>query len=110
MIKENKSILIPVDFSQQSLVAVKQSYSIAKNTKSKLILIHFSGNSETENEDKLEKLAADTRAESGLNVETIGIKAPDAYDAIDKKAEELKCSMLFVGLDENAKFKGGFFG
>ncbi|MBX3164075.1 MAG: universal stress protein [Bacteroidetes bacterium] len=110
MIKENKSVLIPIDFSKQSLVAVKQSYSLAKKTKSKLILLHVSANSETENKDKLEQLADETRAESGLTVETLIIKASEPYDAINKQSEELKCSMVFMGLDENTNFKTGFFG
>lgn len=110
MIKENKSFLIPVDFSKQSLVAVKQSYTLAQKLNSKLVLLHVSATSETENSDKLEQLAESTRSESGLTVETLNIKAPEPYDAIDAKATELKCSLIFMGLGENAKFKTGFFG
>src|SRR5690606_221992 len=110
MIKESKSILISVDFSKQSLFAVRKSYNLAKKTKSKLILMHISANSETENSAQLEDLAAKTREESDLSVETLIVKAAEPYEIIPKKAEELKCSMLFIGLDENAKFKSGFFG
>lgn len=109
LIKENKSILIPVDFSKQSNTAVKQSYNLAKYTKSKLVLLHVSASSETENSEQLEKLAADTRAESGLTVETAGMKG-ELYETINKKAEELKSSMVVMGLDEKANFKTGFLG
>lgn len=109
LIKENKSILIPVDFSKQSNTAVKQSYNLAKFTKSKLILLHISATSETENSDQLEKLATDTRAESGFIVETVIVKG-ELYDSINKKAEELKCALIIMGLNENANFKTGFLG
>jgi nucleotide-binding universal stress UspA family protein len=109
LIKENKSILIPVDFSKQSNIAVKQSYNLAKFTKSKIVLLHVSPTSETENSEQLEKLAAETRAESGFIVETLNVKG-ELYDIINKKAEELKSSMIIMGLDENANFKTGFLG
>ena len=40
LLKENSSVLIPIDFSKQSLVAIRHSYNIAKLTKSKLIIMH----------------------------------------------------------------------
>ena len=40
MIKENGSILIPLDFSKQSLSAIKYSYAIGRHTKSKFVLMH----------------------------------------------------------------------
>ena len=41
LIKENSSILIPIDFSKQSLIAIEQSYNLAKFTKSKIIVSGF---------------------------------------------------------------------
>lgn len=113
LIKENKSILIPIDFSKQSYAAVKQSYNLAKFTKSKLVLLHVSAGNEAEKSAELEKLATEARAESGLTVEVMGaVPGPkgDNFEAINKKAEELKSSLILMGLDEKANFKTGFLG
>lgn len=109
IIKENQSILIPVDFSKQSYVAVKQSYHLAKNTKSKVILMHVSPASENDRKDDLENLAQATRDESGLTVETLGVKG-EVYDTIVKTATDIACSVIIMGLDENVKFKNSLFG
>jgi nucleotide-binding universal stress UspA family protein len=109
IIKENQSILIPVDFSKQSYIAVKQIYTLAKYTKSKLILMHVSPESDTARKDELESLAQATRDESGLTVETLGMKG-EVYEVTNRKAEELGCSLVVMPLDENAKFKTSLFG
>ncbi|MCZ8286882.1 MAG: universal stress protein, partial [Bacteroidia bacterium] len=104
LIKENHSILIPVDFSKQSLVAVKQSYNLAKFTNSKIILMHASTKSDTEHKEDLEKLAEQTRRESGMQVETMNLKG-DVYELTDKKAEELHSALIVIGLDTQVKFR-----
>jgi nucleotide-binding universal stress UspA family protein len=109
IIKENQAILIPVDFSKHSYIAVKQTYNLAKFTKSKLILMHVSVADENEKAEELAQLAQATREESGLNVETLGVKG-ELYETINRKAEELGCSLIVMALDENAKFKSGLFG
>jgi len=109
IIKENQSILIPIDFSKQSYIAVKQSYSIAKHTKSKLILMYVSLTNETEKQAELENLAQLTREESGLKVDIV-MKKGELYEVTNKTAEELGCSMIVMSLDESAKFKTGLFG
>lgn len=109
ILKENQSILIPIDFSKQSYIAVKQIYTLAKFTKSKLILMHVSPTSETDRKDEMERLVQSTRDESGLAVEMLMAKG-DVYEVTNKTAEELNCSMIAMALDENAKFKVGLFG
>src|SRR5688572_26171737 len=108
IIKENQSILIPVDFSKHSYIAVKQTYNLARFTKSKLLLMHVSPTSDTDRKDDLDKLADSTREESGLVVESMVVKG-DLYDTINKKSDELGCSLIVLALDENAKFKAGLF-
>src|SRR6476620_1671031 len=109
IIKENQAILIPVDFSKHSYIAVKQTYNLAKFKKSKIILMHVSATDESEKSADLEQLAQATREESGLTVETLGVKG-ELYETINRKAEELGCSLIVMALDENAKFKSGLFG
>jgi len=104
LIKENHSILIPVDFSKQSYIAVKQSYNLAKFTRSKIILMHVSPNSDTEHKDDLEQLAETTRRDTGLQVETMNLKG-DVYETTDRMAAELKSALIIIGLDTHVKFR-----
>lgn len=109
IIKENQSILIPIDFSKQSYMAVKQSYAMAKHTKSKIILLHVSATDENEKAAELKNLAQSTRDESGLAVDVISRKG-ELYEVTNAVAEELGCALIMMALDENAKFKAGLFG
>lgn len=109
IIKDNQSILIPVDFSKQSYIAVKQTYNLAKYTKSKLVLLHVSQKSDTDRQDDLENLAQATRDESNLTVSTKIIKG-ELYETINKFAEETEAALIVIALDENAKFKNSLFG
>lgn len=109
ILKEHKSILIPVDFSKQSLVAIKQTYNLARFTHSKLILMHADPNSNTDHQTELEQLALETKKESGLEVEAINLKG-DVYELTDKKAEELDSTLIVVGLDTQVRFRSLFGG
>lgn len=108
LIKENSSILIPVDFSKQSLVAIKQTYNLAKLAHCKLILMHADPNSNVDHQAELEQLALATKQESGLEVEFMNLKG-DVYELTDIKAEELKSALIVVGLDTQVRFRS-FFG
>lgn len=104
LLKENSSILIPIDFSKQSLVAIKHSYNIAKLTHSKLIIMHVHKVGANDHAADLEALKAQTEKESGLKVETLNY-AGDIYDTTDKKAEEIQCSLIIAGLDTHVRFR-----
>jgi nucleotide-binding universal stress UspA family protein len=104
LIKENQSILIPIDFSKQSLVAIAQTYNLAKYTNSKIILMHVSPKSATENALELQELAKKTQIESGQKVDVINLKG-DIYELIDKKAAELNASLIVIGLDTQKRFR-----
>ena len=64
-VKERGIILIPIDFTKQSLLAVKQSYNLAKYTHSKLVLLHVYTKTGEESYDALNKLTKQTEQESG---------------------------------------------
>ncbi len=104
MIKENGSILIPIDFSKQSLGAIKHSFNIGRHTKSKLVLLQVYGKESDLNKAELEKLAKQTAEESGLVCETLTVKG-DIYDETDKMAEKIKDNLIVVGLEPNIKFR-----
>lgn len=104
LINENQSILVPIDFSPQSLIGLKQSYNLARLTKSKLVLLYVSAAGDQDRSEEFEKLAETTKAETGLVVEAAIMKG-DLFGMIAKKADELKCSLIIIGLEEKLKFK-----
>lgn len=104
LIKEHQSILIPVDFSKQSFVAVKQAYNLARFTQSKLVLMHVSPDSYANHKKELDDLAAATKAESGLEVDTLSLKG-DVYELTDQIANELNSSLIVIGLDTHVRFR-----
>lgn len=104
MIKSNGTILIPIDYSKQSLTAIKHSYNLARFTKSKLLLMHVFQKKEEENLVELEKLAKQTAEESGLECNFTSVKG-DIYLETDKKAEEIKANLIVVGLDTHIRFR-----
>lgn len=104
IINEGQSILVPIDFLPQSLIGLKQSYNLARFTKSRLVLLYVSKKGETDRSAEFEKLAEETRSESGLAVET-AIMEGEPFQVIAKKANEIKASLIIMGLDANIQFK-----
>ncbi|MBA4239160.1 MAG: hypothetical protein C0448_00430 [Sphingobacteriaceae bacterium] len=104
LIKENSSVLIPIDFSKQSLIAIEQSYNLAKLTHSKIIVMHASPNSNHEHQKDLEEIVAKIKKDSGLEAEFLNLKG-DIYELIDPKAEELGCTLIVIGLDTQVRFR-----
>jgi nucleotide-binding universal stress UspA family protein len=102
LIKENRSILIPVDFSKQSLSSIKQTYQLAKYTKSKLILMHLQSDQDYQND--LEYLATETRQESGLDVMALNVKG-DLFHQTNLIAKAMDCSLIVLGLENQIQFK-----
>jgi nucleotide-binding universal stress UspA family protein len=103
-IKENGSILIPIDFSKQSLSAIKHSYELAKHTHSKLLLMHGFQNTVDEDMPRLNELAKQTAAESGLVVEVASVKG-DIYEETAKMSEKVKSTIIVAGLDAHVRFR-----
>lgn len=109
IIKDNQTILIPIDFSKESYFSVKQTYNLAKFTKSKLMLLHVADKGGTERSDELVKLANATREETGLEVGT-KVVTGELYESINKVAAEVDASLTVIALAKDAKFKSGLFG
>src|SRR5689334_5415753 len=98
-------ILVPIDFTEQSLIALGQSYNLARLTKATLTLFHVIDESFhlpfiSKKEDKgmekkiqkeLEKLAQEVTEKVGLKVETL-IARGTVYEQIQEAAKKLKCS------------------
>ncbi|MBX3164487.1 MAG: universal stress protein [Bacteroidetes bacterium] len=103
-IKERGIILIPVDFTKQSLFAIKQSYNLAKYTHSRLVLLHVYEKNGEESTDALEKLVAQTEKESSVPVEYRNVKG-DIYEKVDEVASELKATLIIAGLESHMRFR-----
>ena len=104
MIKENGTIIIPIDFSKQSLVGIKNSYNLGRYSKSKLLLLHVFSKPEEENKAELEALVKATAIESGLECDFKSLKG-DIFSETDKLAESLNASLIVAGLPPLVKFR-----
>ena len=103
-IKERGVIIIPIDFTKQSLFAIKQSYNLAKYTHSKLILLHVYEKNGEESFEALAKLSKQTEQESGVPTEFMNLKG-DVYAETDRIAEEVKATLIIAGLESHMRFR-----
>ncbi|MEI6021590.1 MAG: universal stress protein [Bacteroidota bacterium] len=103
-IKERGLILIPIDFTKQSLLAIKQSYNLAKYTHSKILLLHVYEKSETDSNEALAKLCAQTEKESGVPTDFVNKKG-NIYELTDKIAIERNATLIIAGLESHMDFK-----
>jgi len=114
----SNQILVPIDFSEQSFIALSQSYNLARLSKADIILLHIIDDSSylpfyTKKEDKevemkvleeLNKLAAETTKTVGVKVSTL-VKYGKIYEAIQTAAEELNCSFIVMGTNGSVGIK-----
>ncbi|MBN8694480.1 MAG: universal stress protein [Bacteroidetes bacterium] len=109
-VKERGIVLIPIDFSEQSIFAIKQSYNLAKYTHSKIVLLHVYEKVGEERYEDLTKLTKQTEAESGgIPVEFMNVKG-DIYVETDRVAEEISATLIIMGIESHMKFKDIFGG
>ena len=128
MSSEVKQIVIPVDFGEQSTIALKQSYNLARLTQSEITLINVidedflkpfqdmvSGQSqyETHLRDginlKLKQLADKVSAEAGVKVNVM-IRTGKIYEQVVEAAEELNASLIIMGTMGAVGFKKRILG
>lgn len=117
MEERSNNILIPVDFGEQSMIAIDQSYNIARMANAEINLLHvidntpmwglFSGKEQTDMmqriESKLQALALDVHNKSGLKVNTI-IEKGKLVDIIIEKSDKLKSEFIIVGTKSTQDF------
>jgi nucleotide-binding universal stress UspA family protein len=108
-------ILVPIDFSEQSLLTIKQSYNLARFHHSDITLLYvidgdflhklthlFKGDTENENRlraettERLQQIADETKAESGLNVNIV-VTSGKIYDEIVRVSIEINAVMIIMG-------------
>ena len=115
MASPKNHILVPVDFSEQSLIALAQSYNLARLTKAEITLIYvidddessplsFFLKSKKQNKkalekninDKLHEVAKDAFQKSSVKINTV-ISYGKIYEEINAAAKKIKCSFIIMG-------------
>ncbi len=104
-----ESILVPVDFSEQSMIALEQSYNIARLVDARIILLHvITGKLTDQSEstgfsddldnitDKLNQLSRDVTEESGVEC-TFTIEKGRIVPSILDVALSSKAQFIFIG-------------
>jgi len=120
-------ILVPMDFSEQALIALSQSFNLARLTKTEITLLYvmdqdtsnpiskllFKSEASKEAKDKirakLDKLAEDTTKESGIKISTLVVKGK-VYEQIVKVANRLKATFIIMGTHNKSSIKNKFIG
>ncbi len=111
MNNRTNNILVPIDFSEQSLIALDQSYNIAKIAESEITLLNvvtingplwslFSDNEKDEMEhrllSRLQNLGEEITGQSGIKVNVI-VKKGKVVDTILETARELNSRFIIMG-------------
>jgi nucleotide-binding universal stress UspA family protein len=115
MSEESRLIIVPVDFGEQSLIALNQTFNLAKLTHSEIVLLNvidedflstlqnriFSNNDmetkyRADLKAKLDELASKTSRESGIQVKTM-IRSGKIYEEIVQAARETNAALIIMG-------------
>ena len=92
------SILVPIDSTEQTMIALSQSYNLARLTNSKIVLLGVDeGNNASSFKKKLDELAKVASQKSGQPVE-ITIREGNVYEEINKVADVLNPIFVMIGL------------
>lgn len=91
-------ILVPIDSTDQTVIALAQSYNLAKLTNSKIVLLSVDeGPPHKDVLRKLNDLQKDAEKKSGMPVE-IMVRKGNVYEEITKVADVLNPLFVVVGL------------
>lgn len=128
MSSEKRNIIVPVDFSDQSKIALSQTYNLAKLANADITLLHvidealfksilhlFKNNEEheamirDEAMSKLEAFAKEARSRSGL-VFNCRVEKGKIYETVTEIAEELDAMFIVMGTAGETSIKKKFIG
>ncbi|MFL5763703.1 MAG: universal stress protein [Bacteroidia bacterium] len=124
MIQSTNKILVPVDFSEQSLIALEQSYNLAREYHAEITLLHvieeagmlakfFSKQQHDDLKKKVQKelddLAADVEKKAKIKVNTLIAKGA-VYEKITEVAEQINTTMIVMGTNGDEGIKKRFIG
>lgn len=114
-------IVVPIDWSEQSLIALDQACNVAEKLNSSVHLIHVKEApgifSKKEHEEELEKEILKKLKETADQIEkernlhiTFEVRTGKIYDQINEVADELKASFIVMGTSGSHGFKKKFIG
>jgi len=90
-------ILVPIDSTEQTVIALSQSYNLARLTNSKIVLLSVDEGEPPFVQKKLDELAKEASVKSGQPVE-IMIRKGNVYEEINKVADVLNPLFVMIGL------------
>lgn len=121
MLANKNKILVPIDFSEQSLIALSQSYNLAKKINAEVILLYViedvnpmvkmfvKGLDEIKGavSSNLKSLAEDKTKKTGLTISTI-VEEGKIYSTINEVAQRIQATFIVMGTkgNEHSKFIG----
>jgi nucleotide-binding universal stress UspA family protein len=99
MTNSTNSILVPIDTTEQSVIALNQSYNLARHTNSTIVLLSVEEDvSSYSLQRKLAELAKEAASKSGRPVETM-LRKGNVFEEIHKVADVLN-PLVMVGLTD----------
>ena len=124
MIQSTNKILVPIDFSEQSLIALEQSYNLAREYNAEITLLHvieesgmltkFFSNQQHDDVKKnvqkeLDKLAADVTKKVKIVVNTLVAKG-SIYEKVAEVAELINATFIVMGTNGDDGKRKRFIG
>jgi nucleotide-binding universal stress UspA family protein len=95
--KTENCILVPIDSTEQTVIALNQSYNLARLTNSKIVLLTVDEGTPPVEQKKMEELAKEASEKSGQPVETL-IRKGNVYEEIKKVADIINPLFVIIGL------------
>ena len=93
----SNSILVPIDSTEQTMIALSQSYNLARLTNSKIVLLSVVESKSPATQKKLDELAKVASLKSGQPVETM-VRTGNVYEEINKVADVLNPLFVMIGI------------
>lgn len=124
MAKSTKSkIVVPMDFTEQSMIALGQSYNLAREYNAEILLLHVMEDGGLMNfatakmvaemkkdlQKKLDKLAEETTKKTKIEVDTMLAKGK-TYEKIIEVAEMVNAVLVIMGCNSRKKLSARFIG
>src|ERR1019366_10664625 len=94
-----KSILVPVGATDKAMIAISQSYGLARLTKSKIVLLGLETTHHPFDKKRFDQIVAEVKEKSGVPVETM-VRSGNVYDEITKVANVLNPLFIVMGITE----------
>jgi nucleotide-binding universal stress UspA family protein len=101
---KKNSILVPIDSTEQTIVALRQSYNLARYTNSQIVLLHVFEEDETKEVAYMQTIADDVAKESGLTVK-VEYARGNVFAETMRLAEELNATLVVLGLTSHMSAK-----